>query len=165
MRIGFGFDVHRLVAGRPLILGGIEVPFERGLEGHSDADVLLHAIADALLGAASMGDIGLHFPDTDERWRGADSRDLLAEVCQRVAGAGWRIENVDATVAAQRPKLRPYIDAMRAAIARVLDIEIDRVSVKATTTERLGFVGREEGIAAYAACLLVDGRRSTAPDG
>lgn len=154
MRIGFGYDVHRLIEGRPLLLGGVEVPHAKGLDGHSDADVLLHAIADALLGAAALGDIGLLFPDTDEAWRGADSRELLREVVRRVGEAGYRVHNVDATVALQRPKLRPHIDAMRASIAGVLGIDVGGVSVKATTTERLGFVGTEEGASAYAVCLL-----------
>ncbi|QXD15164.1 2-C-methyl-D-erythritol 2,4-cyclodiphosphate synthase [Rhodocaloribacter litoris] len=154
MRIGIGYDVHRLVAGRPLILGGVEIPHEKGLEGHSDADVLLHAVADALLGAAALGDIGLHFPDTDERWRGADSRLLLAEVGRRVREAGYRILNLDATVALERPKLRPFIDAMRANIAGALELEPGQVSVKATTSEGLGFVGAREGAAAWAVCLL-----------
>ena len=154
MRVGFGYDVHRLVEGRPLILGGIDVPFDRGLEGHSDADVLLHAITDALLGALAMGDIGLLFPDTDARWKDADSRLLLAEVVDRIHAAGWSVENVDTTVAMQRPKLRPHIDSMRDAIAGILQVAPERVSVKATTTERLGFAGREEGVAAWAVCLL-----------
>ncbi len=155
MRIGIGYDVHRLEAGRKLILGGVEIPHETGLAGHSDADVLLHAIADALLGAAALGDIGLHFPDTDERWRGADSAALLAEVGRLVNETGFRIANVDATVALQRPKLRPHIDAMRANVAEALGLDVGLVSVKATTTERLGFVGQEAGAAAYAACLLL----------
>ena len=154
MRIGFGYDVHRLVEGRPLILGGVRVPHESGLEGHSDADVLLHAIADALLGAAALGDIGVHFPDTDPRWRDADSRMLLGEVGRKVEEAGYRIVNIDATVALQRPRLRPYIDTMRHNIAEVLDLDLGQVSVKATTTERLGFVGTEAGAAASAVCLL-----------
>ena len=154
MRIGFGYDVHRLVEGRPLVLGGVRVPHESGLEGHSDADVLLHAIADALLGAAALGDIGVHFPDTDTRWRDADSRMLLGEVGRKVEEAGYRIVNIDATVALQRPRLRPYIDTMRHNIAEVLDLELGQVSVKATTTERLGFVGTEAGAAASAVCLL-----------
>ena len=154
MRIGFGYDVHRLVEGRPLVLGGVRVPHEWGLEGHSDADVLLHAIADALLGAAALGDIGVHFPDTDTRWRDADSRMLLGEVGRKVEEAGYRIVNIDATVALQRPRLRPYIDTMRHNIAEVLDLELGQVSVKATTTERLGFVGTEAGAAASAVCLL-----------
>ncbi len=162
MRVGFGYDVHRLVKGRPLILGGIRVPFERGLEGHSDADVLLHAITDALLGAAAMGDIGALFPDSDPRWKDADSRLLLAEVVERLRTEGWYVENVDTTVAMQRPKLRPHIDAMRETIAPILHVTPDCVSVKATTTEKLGFVGREEGVAAWAVCLL---RRATSPTG
>ncbi len=154
MRIGFGYDVHRLVEGRPLVLGGVRVPHESGLEGHSDADVLLHAIADALLGAAALGDIGVHFPDTDTRWRDADSRMLLGEVGRKIEEAGYRIVNIDATVALQRPRLRPYIDTMRHNIAEVLDLDLGQVSVKATTTERLGFVGTEAGAAASAVCLL-----------
>lgn len=155
MRIGFGYDVHRLVEGRPLIVGGVQVPHEKGLDGHSDADVLLHAITDALLGAAAMGDIGTHFPDTDERWRNADSRDLLRQVGEMIRAAGYRIANIDATVALQRPKIRPYIDPMRHGIAETLDLDVQQVSVKATTTERLGFVGSEAGAAATAVCLLV----------
>ena len=154
MRIGYGYDVHRLVEGRPLVLGGVRVPHEWGLEGHSDVDVLLHAIADALLGAAALGDIGVHFPDTDTRWRDADSRMLLGEVGRKVDEAGYRIVNIDATVALQRPRLRPYIDTMRHNIAEVLDLDLGQVSVKATTTERLGFVGTEAGAAASAVCLL-----------
>lgn len=157
MRIGMGYDVHRLVAGRPLIIGGVTIPHETGLDGHSDADVLLHAITDALLGAAALGDIGLHFPDTDNRWKGADSRDLLRETVRVVAEAGFVVGNVDATVALQRPRLRPHIDAMRVCIAEVLGISLQAVSVKATTTERLGFVGTEAGAAAYAVCLLLPG--------
>ncbi len=154
MRIGFGYDVHRLVEGRPLVLGGVRVPHEWGLEGHSDADVLLHAIADALLGAAALGDIGVHFPDTDTRWRDADSRMLLGEVGRKVEEAGYRIVNIDATVALQRPRLRPYIDTMRHNIAEVLDLDLGQVSGKATTTERLGFVGTEAGAAASAVRLI-----------
>ncbi len=156
-RVGLGYDVHRLVEGRPLILGGVNVPHETGLAGHSDADVLLHAIADALLGAAALGDIGAHFPDTDEKWKGADSAMLLAEVAQRVRAEGFEIVNIDSTIAMQRPKLRPYIDPMRHRIAEVLQIDITQVSVKATTTERLGFVGQEAGVAAYAICALTTG--------
>ncbi|MEZ4700171.1 MAG: 2-C-methyl-D-erythritol 2,4-cyclodiphosphate synthase [Rhodothermales bacterium] len=155
MRIGFGYDVHRLVEGRPLILGGVTIPHETGLDGHSDADVLLHAITDALLGAAALGDIGMHFPDTDMRWKGADSRDLLRETVRLVEEAGYVVGNVDATVALQRPKLRPHIDAMRACVGDLLRIPVQAVSVKATTTERLGFVGSEAGAAAYAVCLLL----------
>ena len=154
LRIGYGYDVHRLVPGRPLILGGVTVPHETGLAGHSDADVLLHAVADALLGAAALGDIGLHFPDTDARWRDADSRALLRAVVRRVEEAGFGLVNVDATVALQRPRLRPHIDAMRQNLAADLGLEVARVSVKATTTECLGFVGEEAGAAASAVCLL-----------
>ena len=154
MRIGHGYDVHRLAAGRKLILGGVEIPFERGLEGHSDADVLVHAVMDALLGAAAMGDIGLLFPDTDETFRGADSLMLLHEVADRIRKAGYCIGNVDATVIAQAPKLRPYIDRMRDNISRVLEIDPGQVNVKATTEERLGFTGSGEGMAAHAVALL-----------
>lgn len=153
-RIGHGYDVHRLVQGRKLILGGVEIPHTLGLLGHSDADVLLHAIADALLGAAAMGDIGCLFPDSDPQYAGADSRELLRQVAQRVRESGYSIANVDATVLAQKPKLRPYIDAMRAQIADALDISASCVSVKATTEEGLGFSGTEEGIAAHAVCLI-----------
>ena len=154
MRVGFGYDVHRLVQGRPLILGGIPVDYPEGLDGHSDADVLLHAITDAILGAAAMGDIGSHFPDTDPAFKDADSMELLQEIVRRVSREGFRLVNVDATVAAQAPKLRPYIDAMRSNIARGTGLSVDVVSVKATTTERLGFVGIGQGMAAYAVCLL-----------
>ena len=154
MRIGHGYDVHRLVPGRKLILGGVEVPFEKGLDGHSDADVLLHAVMDAMLGAAALGDIGAHFPDTDARYRGISSLLLLEKTASLLAAHGWRVSNLDATLIAQRPKLAPYIPAMRAAIAQALQMETDDVSVKATTEERLGFTGREEGIAAHAVCLI-----------
>jgi len=154
MRIGFGYDVHRLVAGRPLILGGIEIDHDRGLDGHSDADVLLHAISDALLGAAALGDIGSHFPDTDEAYKGADSKILLARVNALLKDEGYSVVNIDATVAAQEPKLRPHIDRMRASIAACLEVDDSIISVKATTTERLGFVGTGEGIAAHAVCLI-----------
>lgn len=154
-RIGIGYDVHRLAPDRPLILGGVAVPHARGLVGHSDADVLLHAITDALLGAAALGDIGHHFPDTDDKWKGADSRDLLAQAAVLVREAGYRTGNVDCTVALQRPKLRPYMEAMSRAVAETLSLGISQVSVKATTTEGLGFVGREEGVAAWAVCLIV----------
>ena len=154
MRIGVGYDVHRLVAGRPLILGGVEIPHDKGLDGHSDADVLIHAIIDALLGAAALGDIGQHFPDTEEQWRGADSRELLRAVGERIAEAGYVVANIDATVVLQRPKLRPHIDAMRRVLAELLGVEVQQVSVKATTGEKMGFVGREEGAAAHAVCLL-----------
>lgn len=154
MRIGHGYDVHRFEKDRKLILGGVEIPFEMGLLGHSDADVLLHAISDALLGAAALGDIGLLFPDTDPQYEGADSILLLRQVCRKVREVGFEIENVDATVLAQQPKLRPYIDDMRAMISAALGIDIDCVNVKATTEEGLGFTGRKEGIAAHAVCLL-----------
>ena len=157
MRIGHGYDVHRLVPGRPLILGGVTVPSERGLDGHSDADVLTHAVIDALLGAAALGDIGALFPDTDAEWAGADSIGLLRRVMARVAEAGYAVGNVDTTVVLQRPKLRPHVDAMRATLAGALGVDADRVSVKATTGEGMGFVGTGEGAAAYAVCLLVEG--------
>ena len=154
-RVGFGYDVHQLVKGRALILGGVDIPFERGLLGHSDADVLAHAVGDALLGAAALGDIGRHFPDTDEQFREVDSLWLLQQIVLRIAEAGYEIVNVDATVVAQRPKLAPYIDAMRQRLSAALGIDRNGVSVKATTSERLGFVGREEGIAAHAVVLIV----------
>jgi len=154
MRIGTGFDVHQLVAGRPLVMGGVTIPFELGLLGHSDADVLLHAIADALLGAAALGDIGKHFPDTDIAYKGADSRALLRSVIQRVREAGWCVGNVDATIIAQAPKMAPHIASMRANIAADCGVPVDCISIKATTTERLGFTGRGEGIAAQASALL-----------
>ncbi len=153
-RIGNGFDVHRLTEGRKCIICGVEIPYDRGLLGHSDADVALHALSDALLGAAAMGDIGQHFPDTDERWRGADSRMLLRRVAEIIGEKGYRPVNVDVTIIAQAPKMRPYIDAMRANIAADLGLDIDAVGVKATTTERLGFTGRGEGIAAQATALI-----------
>jgi 2-C-methyl-D-erythritol 2,4-cyclodiphosphate synthase len=154
IRIGNGFDVHALVAGRKLILGGVTVPHDRGLAGHSDADVLVHAICDAILGALALGDLGAHFPDTDPHWKDADSRMLLRRVAGLMKGEGWRLENVDATVIAQAPKLAPHVPAMRANIAADLGCAIGQVSVKATTTERLGFAGRGEGIAALATVLL-----------
>jgi len=154
-RIGQGFDVHALVSERRLILGGVNIPFERGLLGHSDADVLLHAIADALLGAAGLGDIGHHFPDTDSTYAGADSRVLLRRVMELVQERGYRIGNLDATVIAQRPKIAPYIEAMRSNVAEDLAVEIGAVNIKATTTEKLGFTGRGEGIAAQALVTLV----------
>jgi len=154
MRIGIGYDVHKLVPGRKLILGGVEVPYELGLDGHSDADVLTHALMDAMLGAAALGDIGQHFPDTDERFKGADSLVLLAEVRRLVAEAGFEVGNLDVTVIAQRPKLAPFIPQMRERLANVLELPLNTVSVKATTTEKLGFTGRGEGIAAEAAVLL-----------
>ncbi|WP_017773790.1 2-C-methyl-D-erythritol 2,4-cyclodiphosphate synthase [Paraburkholderia kururiensis] len=153
-RIGQGYDVHALVPGRPLIIGGVTVPYERGLLGHSDADVLLHAITDALFGAAALGDIGRHFPDTDTRFAGANSRVLLRECAARVKQAGFAIANVDSTVIAQAPKLAPHIDGMRANIAADLELPLDRVNVKAKTNEKLGYLGRGEGIEAQAAVLL-----------
>ena len=154
MRIGHGYDVHRLVGGRALILGGVRIPFEKGLDGHSDADVLTHAVMDALLGAAAMGDIGKLFPDTDDRYLGADSIALLREVDRRLTEAGYRLGNLDVTVIAQRPKLAPYINQMRQNLAAALRTELQNVSVKATTEEHLGFTGSGEGIAAHAVCLL-----------
>lgn len=154
-RIGQGFDVHALVAGRRLILGGVDIPFDRGLLGHSDADVLLHAVTDALLGAAGLGDIGRMFPDTEARWQGADSRGLLRGAMEAVRAAGWRVGNVDATVIAQAPKISPHVGAMAANIAADLGIEPGCVNIKGKTTERLGFAGRGEGIAAEAVALLV----------
>lgn len=154
MRIGHGYDVHRLVEGRSLVLGGVRIPFEKGLDGHSDADVLTHAVMDALLGAAAMGDIGKLFPDTDDRYLGADSIALLREVNRRLTEAGYRLGNLDVTVIAQRPKLAPYINQMRQTLAAALRTELQNVSVKATTEEHLGFTGSGEGIAAHAVCLL-----------
>ena len=154
IRVGEGWDVHQLVAGRKLVLGGIEVPHTTGLLGHSDADVLLHAITDALLGAAGLGDIGRHFPDTDAQFRGADSAALLAEAARRVRAAGWQIGNVDSTVIAQAPKLAPHIPAMCARIAQTLDVALDRVNVKAKTAEKLGPVGEGRAMEARAAVLL-----------
>jgi len=149
-RFGMGYDVHRLVAGRKLIIGGVEIPHTLGLLGHSDADVLLHAIADALLGAAALGDIGRHFPDTDPRYEGADSLELLAHVMTLLREQGYVVGNVDATIVAQRPKMKDYISAMQANIARVLGTELTQINVKATTEEKLGFTGTEQGISAYA---------------
>ena len=153
-RIGHGYDVHRLTEGRKLILGGIEIPYEKGLLGHSDADVLIHAVMDALLGAAGMGDIGRLFPDSDPVYEGADSRKLLDTVMDRLRTAGYEVGNVDATILAQRPKLAPYIPAMREQLARHMGITTEQVNVKATTEEGLGFTGSGEGIAAHAVCLL-----------
>lgn len=154
MRVGIGYDVHKFAEGRKLILGGVEIPYEKGLLGHSDADVLLHAVMDALLGAAALGDIGQHFPDTDVRYAGADSRMLLREVGDMLEKAGWKVVNIDATIIAQRPKLAGHIARMRTNIAADLGLEEDCVSVKATTEEHLGFTGREEGISAQAVALL-----------
>ncbi|MEZ5359509.1 MAG: 2-C-methyl-D-erythritol 2,4-cyclodiphosphate synthase [Candidatus Zixiibacteriota bacterium] len=153
-RVGNGYDVHALVEGRKLILGGVEIKHHLGLAGHSDADVLTHAIMDSLLGAAGLGDIGRHFPDTDDAYKGADSLKLLAEVFEKITAGNWKISNIDATIIAQKPKLAGYIERMEVNIADVLQIETDRVNVKATTTEKLGFAGREEGIAAMASAML-----------
>jgi 2-C-methyl-D-erythritol 2,4-cyclodiphosphate synthase len=154
MRIGQGFDAHQFTDGDHVMIGGVRIPFERGVEAHSDGDVLLHAIADALLGAAGEGDIGRHFPDTDARLSGIDSRILLRQVAERVIAKGWRVGNVDATVIAQRPRLAPHIEQMRELIAQDLGLAADAVNVKATTTERMGFTGRGEGLAAMAVVLL-----------
>ena len=154
IRVGYGYDVHRLVEGRKLILGGVDIPFEKGLLGHSDADVLLHAVTDALFGAAALGDIGSHFPDTDPRWKGADSLKLL-EACGRdLQEHGWRVVNIDSTVVAQRPKLLPHVPQMRENIARALGLEVSQVSVKGKTEEGLGFTGTGEGMAVHAVCLI-----------
>jgi 2-C-methyl-D-erythritol 2,4-cyclodiphosphate synthase len=157
IRVGVGFDVHRLEEGRRLILGGVEVPFEKGLAGHSDADVLTHAICDALLGAAALGDIGVHFPDTDERFKDADSLGLLREVVALTAGRGFTPQNIDAVVIAERPKLAPHIAGMRTNLAAALGLSEDAVGVKATTSEGLGYTGRGEGMAAHAVCTLCSG--------
>ncbi len=154
MRIGHGYDVHKLTAGRRLVLGGVEIPYEKGLLGHSDADVLTHAVMDALLGACAMGDIGKLFPDSDPAYGGADSLELLDKVVERLKKAGFRVGNVDVTVIAQAPKLAPYVPRMRENLSRRLGVALDRVSVKATTEEHLGFTGRGEGIAAHAAALV-----------
>jgi 2-C-methyl-D-erythritol 2,4-cyclodiphosphate synthase len=154
MRIGYGYDVHRLTEGRKLILGGIDIPWEKGLLGHSDADVLLHAIIDALFGAVAAGDIGAHFPDTDPKYKGADSGELLCLCGKEVADLGYRIENIDATVVAQQPKLQPYIPAMRQRIASLLELSVDQISLKAKTEEKLGFTGSGEGMSAHAVCLV-----------
>lgn len=154
MRIGHGYDVHRLVEGRKLILGGVEIPFVKGLDGHSDADVLVHAVMDALLGAAALGDIGKLFPDSDDVYLGADSVELLKNVRDVLQEHGWKLGNLDATVIAQRPKLAPYIDTMRKRMADALETDVGSVSVKATTEEHLGFTGSGEGIAAHAVCLI-----------
>ena len=154
MRIGHGYDVHRLVEDRKLIMGGVDIPWEKGLLGHSDADVLLHAIADAILGALAMGDIGRHFPDTDPAFKGADSMKLLAHVVGLVREKGYAVGNLDATIIAQKPKMAPHIQAMRDNIAKVCGVEVDRINVKATTEEGLGFTGRGEGISAHAVVLM-----------
>ena len=154
MRIGHGYDVHRLIEGRALILGGVNIPYALGLDGHSDADVLLHAVMDALLGAAGLRDIGYHFPDTDMRYKGADSMELLGCVAEKIRAAGYRVSNVDVTMIAQAPKLKPYIPQMMENIAAKLEIPVPRVNVKATTEERLGFTGAGEGMSCHAVCLL-----------
>ena len=156
MRIGHGYDVHKLTEGRKLIIGGVEIPYEKGLLGHSDADVLLHAISDALLGAAALGDIGKLFPDTDPQFKGADSLKLMAEVYRQIKAKGYKVVNVDATIIAQKPKMRPHIDAMRSNIAETLGVDIDCINIKATTEEGLGFTGAMEGMAAHAVCMIVD---------
>ena len=156
-RFGMGYDVHRLTEGRKLLIGGVEIPYEKGLLGHSDADVLLHAVTDAILGAAGLGDIGRHFPDTEAKWKGADSRKLLEMAAALVREKGFRVGNVDATIVAQAPKLAPYIPAMKKNVAVSLGVEEARVNVKATTEEHLGFTGRGEGMAAYAVCGLEEG--------
>lgn len=154
LRIGHGYDVHKLVEGRKLIVGGVDIPFEKGLLGHSDADVLLHAISDALLGAAALGDIGCLFPDNDEKYKGADSLLLLSEVVKVLKNNGFSIVNIDATLLAQKPKMRPFIDEMKANIATACSVSVDFVSVKATTEEGLGFTGSMDGMAAHAVCLI-----------
>ena len=154
IRVGMGYDVHRLVSGRPLFLGGIEIPFELGLDGHSDADVLIHAICDALLGAAGLRDIGHHFPDTAREFAGIDSKILLQRTVALLKEKGWSVGNVDATVCAEKPKLNPHIPTMQKVLAPLLEVEPEEVSIKATTTERLGFTGRMEGISAYAVALI-----------
>lgn len=158
-RIGFGFDVHRLEVGYPLWLGGIQLEHHLGLEGHSDADVLLHSVCDALLGAAALGDIGVHFPPTDMKYKGIDSKILLREVCALVRQTGYEIGNIDATIAAEAPKLNPHIPQMRQTMAEVMGIEVSQISVKATTTERLGFTGRQEGMSTYVVALIYDHRQ------
>lgn len=155
IRIGNGYDIHRLVTGRPLILGGVKIAHEFGLLGHSDADVLTHAIMDAMLGALSLGDIGHYFPPTDPQWAGADSLLLLTQVNQLIQERGWQINNIDSVIVAERPKLKPHIQAMRDRLAQILNLQPDQIGIKATTNEKLGPVGREEGIAAYAVALLV----------
>ena len=154
MRIGHGYDVHRLVPGRDLILGGVKIPYELGLDGHSDADVLLHAVSDALLGAAGLGDIGRHFPDTDPKYKGADSLMLLREVYRKISEKGFRVGNIDVTMIAQKPKLKDFIPQMRENIAAAVNVIPDRVNVKATTEEKLGFTGSGEGMSCHAVCLL-----------
>ena len=153
-RIGHGYDVHRLTEGRPLIIGGVNIPHEAGLLGHSDADVLVHAIMDSMLGALALGDIGKHFPDTDERYKGADSIELLKQVAKIIGTNGYSVANIDSTILAQAPKMAPHIDQMRKNVADAIGIDVSRVSVKATTEEKLGFTGEKKGIAAHAVCLI-----------
>ena len=153
-RVGNGYDVHQLAEGLPLVLGGVKIPHTKGCVAHSDGDVLIHALCDALLGALALGDIGQHFPDTSDDYKGIDSKILLARVVEMIRDRGWSVVNVDVTLLAQKPKIAPFVPRMRQALADVMGLSVDRVSVKATTTERLGFVGREEGVAAYATCLL-----------
>jgi 2-C-methyl-D-erythritol 2,4-cyclodiphosphate synthase len=155
IRMGFGYDIHAFAEDRKLILGGVEIPFERGLKGHSDADVLIHAVCDALLGALALGDIGKHFPDTDPKWKDADSKIFLKETNKLVRENGYLINNIDSTIVLQRPKIAPFIEKMRSNLADVLDLGIDQISVKATTSEGIGFVGREEGAAAFATVLIM----------
>lgn len=154
VRIGFGFDVHQLAAERPLVLGGVVVPFSRGLAGHSDADVLIHAICDALLGAAGLRDIGFHFPDNDQRYKNIDSRELLKNVMGQLSAKKYKVGNIDATLCLEQPKINPHIPAMKRALSEVLLVPEDDISIKATTNERMGFIGREEGVAAYAVALI-----------
>lgn len=153
-RVGHGYDVHRYASGRKLILGGVDIPFGKGLDGHSDADVVVHAIMDSLLGAAALGDIGVYFPDNDERYKGADSLNLLEHVCELIRQNGYEVSNIDATIIAQAPKLKPYITEMRTNIAKVMGIDVTAVSVKATTEERLGFTGHLEGVSAHCVALI-----------
>ncbi len=154
-RTGFGFDVHAFVEGRKLFLGGVEIPFDKGLEGHSDADVLLHAICDAMLGALALGDIGIHFPNTDERWKDADSTVLLNLVNQIINSKGYELGNLDCVLAMEKPKISPYVEQIRNRISKILNADIEQISIKATTTEKLGFVGRAEGVVSFATVLLV----------
>ena len=154
MRVGFGYDVHQTAEGLPLFLGGVRIPSDFGLRGHSDADVLIHAISDALLGAAALRDIGYHFPDTDNQYKGIDSKVLLRHVVELLFEKGYRVGNIDATIAAQAPRLSPYIEKMRTTLAEIMNVPVDRVSIKATTTEHLGFEGRGEGLSAYAVALI-----------
>jgi 2-C-methyl-D-erythritol 2,4-cyclodiphosphate synthase len=154
LRIGQGYDVHQLTVGRKLVIGGIDIPYDKGLLGHSDADVLLHAINDALFGALALGDIGTHFPDTDAEWKNADSRKLLAKSYELITSKGYRVVNLDATIIAEKPKMKPFIPQMRSCIAELLRCSEDQISIKATTSEKMGFIGREEGIAAMAVVLV-----------